>query len=116
MTNIRELLASNLKTYRAARGWSQAKLAEKAKTSTQYIGMIETKIKFPSSTMIHRLAVAFGIDPAELFHKEIDPETIKKNAQKAIIEDFGESICRMINDLVTEKVKEMNTDNIKKLS
>jgi transcriptional regulator with XRE-family HTH domain len=52
MTNIRELLASNLKSFRAARGWSQAKLAEKAGTSTQYLGMIETKIKFPSSQML----------------------------------------------------------------
>jgi len=111
MTNIRELLAFNLKTYRAAKGWSQAKLAEKARTSTQYIGMIETKIKFPSSDMIHRLAKAFGIDPAELFYKEIDPETIMKNAQKAVIKDFGETICNMINGLVEEKMQEIDGNN-----
>jgi len=112
MENIRELLASNIKSYRAARGWSQAKLAEKAKTSTQYIGMIETKIKFPSSSMIHRLAEAFNIDPAELFFKEIDPETTMKNARKAVIEDFGEKICRMVINLIEEKVKEIDENNI----
>ena len=107
MTDIRELLASNLKLLRASRDWSQAKLAEKAKTSTQYIGMIETKIKYPSSSMVHRLANAFGIDPAELFHKEIDPETTIKNAKKAVIEDFGEEICTIINHLVVEKGKKI---------
>ena len=108
MTNIRELLASNLKSYRAARGWSQAKLAEKAGISTQYIGMIETKIKFPSSDMLQKLATALKIDPAELFYNEIDVETIRKNIQKAVIEDFGEAFCSMINDYVAEKVRELD--------
>jgi transcriptional regulator with XRE-family HTH domain len=108
MTNIRELLASNLKSYRAVRGWSQAKLAEKTGTSTQYIGMIETRIKFPSSEMLQKLASALGIDPAELFYKEIDPETIRKNAEKAVIEDLGEAFCNMINGFVAEKIKELD--------
>jgi len=110
MTNIRELLATNIKSFRAVRGWSQAKLAEKTGTSTQYIGMIETKIKFPSSSMIERLGKALGIDPAELFYRKIDPETIRKNAQKAVIEDFGEAFCNMINDFVVEKVNELDEE------
>jgi transcriptional regulator with XRE-family HTH domain len=108
MTKIRELLATNLKSYRAARGWSQAKLAEKAGISTQYIGMIETKIKFPSSNMLEKLATALRIDPAELFYKKIDPKTIRRNAQKAVIEDFGEAFCTLITDFVTKKVKELD--------
>jgi transcriptional regulator with XRE-family HTH domain len=108
MTNIRELLASNLKSYRAARGWSQAKLAEKAGTSTQYLGMIETKIKFPSSQMLQKLASVLRIDPAELFYREIDPETVRKNAEKAVIEDLGEAFCDMINDFVAGKIKNMD--------
>ena len=110
MTNIRELLASNIKSYRVSRGWSQAKLAEKTGTSTQYIGMIETKIKFPSSNMLEKLALALNIDPAELFYKEIDPETMRKNAQKAVIEDFGEAFCAMINDFVAEKLREIDEE------
>ena len=58
--------------------------------------MIETKIKYPSSSMVHRLANAFGIDP----------ETTMKNARKAVIEDFGAEICTMISHLVSEKGKE----------
>jgi transcriptional regulator with XRE-family HTH domain len=108
MTNIRELLASNLKSFRAARGWSQAKLAEKAGISTQYVGMIETKIKFPSSQMLEKLAGAMRIDPAVLFYREIDPETMRKNAEKAVIEDLGEAFCNMIGGLVAEKIKNLD--------
>jgi transcriptional regulator with XRE-family HTH domain len=110
MTNIRELLASNLKSYRAARGWSQANLTEKTGNSTQYIGIIETKIKFPSSNMLQKLSLALRIDPAELFYKEIDPETMRKNAQKAVIEDLGEAFCVRIKDFVAEKVRKINEE------
>ncbi len=107
-------MAFNLKSFRAARGWSQAKLAEKTGTSTQYIGMIETKIKFPSSDMLQKLALALKIDPAELFYREIDPETMRKNAQKAVIEDFGEAFCLLINDFIAEKVREIDEGTVEK--
>jgi len=110
MTNIRELLAINLKSFRAARGWSQAKLAEKAGISTQHIGMIETKIKFPSSAMIEKLAKALKIDPAELFYREIDPKTMRINVEMAVIEDFGEAFGKLVNDFVTKKLKELNNE------
>jgi transcriptional regulator with XRE-family HTH domain len=108
MTNIREVLAANLKKYRQARGWSQAKLAEKTGTSTQYIGMLEIKGKFPSSAMIHKLAAALGIDPTELFSMEIDPETIIKNSQKAVIEDIGDELNKLVADFFAEKVRKID--------
>jgi transcriptional regulator with XRE-family HTH domain len=111
MTNIRELLAANLKSFRAVRGWSQAKLAEKAGISTQHIGMIETKIKYPSSAMVEKLAKALKIDPAELFYREIDPKKMRINAETAVIEDFGEAVCDLVNDFVARKVKELNGEN-----
>jgi transcriptional regulator with XRE-family HTH domain len=108
MTNIREVLAANLKKYRQARGWSQAKLAEKTGTSTQYIGMLEIKGKFPSSEMIHKLATTLGIDPTELFYKEIDPETAIKNAQKAVVEDIGVEVNQLVAGFFAEKVRKLD--------
>jgi len=108
MTNIREVLAANLKKYRQARGWSQAKLAEKTGTSTQYIGMLEIKGKFPSSTIVHKLAAALGIDPTELFSMEIDPETIIKNSQKAVIKDIGEEVNQLVAKFFAEKVRKLD--------
>ena len=110
MTNIREVLAGNLKKYRHSRGWSQAKLAEKTGTSTQYIGMLEIKGKFPSSEMIHKLASALKIDPTELFLKEVSPETAVKNSQKAVIEDIGDEVNRLISHFFTKKIREIDED------
>jgi transcriptional regulator with XRE-family HTH domain len=104
MTNIREVLASNLKKHRQARGWSQAKLAEMAGTSTQYIGMLEIKGKFPSSEMIHKLAAALCIDPTELFFKELDPEIIMKNSQRAATEDISEGVNQILSDFFKKRI------------
>jgi transcriptional regulator with XRE-family HTH domain len=110
MLNIREVFASNLKKYRQVRGWSQAKLAEKTGTSTHYIGMLETKYKFPSSEMIHKLATAMCIEPTELFLKEIPPSTTLKNSQKAAFEDVGETVNRFISSFVARKIKELDVE------
>jgi len=76
-----------------------------------YIGMLEIKGKFPSSSMVHKLAAALGIDPTELFYKEIDPETVLKNSQKAIIEDISEEVNRLVSNFFTEKARKLNEDS-----
>jgi transcriptional regulator with XRE-family HTH domain len=86
-----------MKAYRNALGLSQAKLAEKVNTSTHYIGMIETKIKFPSPEMLDRIAGALGIDTIALFSKEIDlPETMK-TYRKAALSDLKEVMGQFID-------------------
>jgi transcriptional regulator with XRE-family HTH domain len=107
MTNIREVLALNLKKHRQSRGWSQAKLAEKTKTSTNYIGMLETMNKFPSSEMVQKLAAALVIDPTELFCREIDPAESMRNSQKAAFADVGEAVGNFLNDYVAGKIAEL---------
>jgi transcriptional regulator with XRE-family HTH domain len=67
MTDLRGLLAENIKKYRKIRGFSQENLAEKAKTSLTHIGMIEIGRKFPSVKMLEQIADALGIDTPELF-------------------------------------------------
>ncbi|GHU41057.1 hypothetical protein FACS1894190_08710 [Spirochaetia bacterium] len=70
MTDLRELLAQNIKTYRKLRGFSQEMLAEKAGTSTTHIGMIEIAKRFPSTEMITRIAGALMVDTPQLFALE----------------------------------------------
>ena len=89
-------------------------MAEKTGTSTQYIGMLEIKGKFPSSEMIHKLAAALKIDPTELFHREIDPETTINNAKMAVIEDIGEAVSQLVTDFFTEKVKMLDEETVEK--
>lgn len=107
MTNIRDILAQNMKAYRNALGLSQAKLAEKVNTSTHYVGMIETKNKFPSPEMLERLASALGIDTVELFSTEIDfPQTIKTH-RKAVLKDIKELLGQFVDEKLQEIDKEL---------
>jgi transcriptional regulator with XRE-family HTH domain len=67
MTDIRQVLAENMKKYRKIQGISQAKLAESINTATNYIAMIEIGKKFPSAGMLERIARALNVDTPELF-------------------------------------------------
>ena len=70
MTDVRKLLAQNIKKFRKIRGFSQEVLAEKASTSITHIGMIEIGKKFPSPRMLEQIAEALEIDTPELFTTE----------------------------------------------
>jgi transcriptional regulator with XRE-family HTH domain len=106
MTNIRDVLAKNMKVYRNALGLSQAKLAEKVDTSTHYIGMIETKNNFPSPEMLERIAAALGIDTLDLLSRDTNlPETIKA-CRKSALKDIKGLMGRFID----EKIKDLDKD------
>jgi transcriptional regulator with XRE-family HTH domain len=52
MTDLRKLLAHNMKERRRVLKMTQYRLAERAETSAYYIAMIETKRKYPSPEMM----------------------------------------------------------------
>ena len=92
MTDLRKLLAQNIKNYRKIRGFSQETLAEKAGTSTTHIGMIETSKKYPSPQMLEKIAGALGIDTPELF----TTQTV------TFMTDFNKSIERLYQDITVD--------------
>jgi transcriptional regulator with XRE-family HTH domain len=110
MTKIRELLSTNIRKYRQARGWSQAKLAEKVNTSAHYVGMLETQTKHPSPEMAERLAAAFGIDSTDLFRGDIDPGEAVKHLRKAVLKDMERLIRAQIQELEGEDGQEGRSD------
>jgi transcriptional regulator with XRE-family HTH domain len=91
-----------MKTYRTAQGYTQAYLAEKVRTSTHYIGMIENKVKFPSPEMMERIAAALGIDTPDLFSIERKlPEAVKNN-RKATIKDVKGLLVRFLDEKLAD--------------
>ena len=106
MTSIRDVLAKNMKAYRKAMGFSQAKLAEKVDTSTHYIGMIEVKKNFPSPEMIERIAAAFGIDTIDLFSTDTNLPKAIKACRKATLKDIKNLMGKYIDD----KLKDLEKD------
>jgi transcriptional regulator with XRE-family HTH domain len=106
MTDIKDVVATNIKKFRVAHGWSQAYLAEKADVSPNYIGMLEKKNKYPSPNMINKLSIAFEIDPTELFSKEIDPVSIMNSYRKAALKDVYRFIKTEISKMSKKNTKQ----------
>jgi transcriptional regulator with XRE-family HTH domain len=88
MTKLRTILAGNIRAYINELGLSQLKLANLVETAPNYIAMIEAEKRFPTDTMIEKIAAALGREPCELF--SITP--IQKQWQEALLADFAEFI------------------------
>ena len=99
MTNLRKLLARNIKNFRTELGLTQSKLAERVETATHYIAMIEGCKNFPSPEMIERIAAGLGKDSVDLFM--LEPE--KQEWKKAILLDIEQLINKHIRDLKTNR-------------
>jgi len=99
MTNLRHVLAVNMRKRRHTLGFSQAMLAEKANTAPTYIAMIELGKKFPSVEMMERIAEALTIDTIELFSIKPLPEDSLKKLHKAVLLDFEKIITKKLKEL-----------------
>jgi len=108
MTNLRKLLAFNMRDKRRKQGISQAKLAEKADLSTHYIAMIELGRKFPSPENMEQIACALEIDTPELFSMPPSVEEAVLQYRKKILADLeqtvGKSVSVAVNAAVTQLV------------
>jgi len=102
MTNLRDILAKNIRLYRNAQGATQAYLAEKVGTSTHYIGMIENKNKFPSPEMIERIALALGVDTIDLFMNERKKPEVIKAFRKATIKDVKSLLGQFLDEKLAD--------------
>jgi len=110
MTDLRQLLAFNLKQNRHKSGLTQAVLAEKASTSTQYIAMIELGRKFPSLEMLKKLAVALKIDTLDFFTPlPLSAERLKE-LEKTIFNDIEKEVAKLVNKAIQQGIKNIITN------
>jgi len=98
---IKEVLALNLKKNRLKLGLTQEKLSEKASISTHYFAMLELAKKFPSASMLERIATALEIEPHELFY-------MPSIAEKALIE-LKSTIATDIEQIISDTVEKVLT-------
>jgi len=80
MTDLRKVLAFNMKYYRKKLDFSQAKLAELVNISENHVALIETGKRFPSLKTLVLIAQALEIDILELF--SIKPIKLSDNRKK----------------------------------
>jgi len=98
MTRLRTVLAGNMRAYRDESGFSQQKLAELVGTAPNYIAMIEGEKRFPTDTMLEKIASALQREPCELF--AIGP--IKRKWREDLLRELTEFITGKLKD---EKMK-----------
>jgi len=99
MTEIRKILGENMKVYRAELGYSQAKLAEIVNTAPNYIAQIENGKRFPTDTMLEKLAVALQKRSFELFIIAHYEKKEKKDWQTQVLADLENFIHTRIESL-----------------
>ncbi|MDR0450300.1 MAG: helix-turn-helix domain-containing protein [Treponema sp.] len=99
MTDLRKLLALNMKIYRNELGLSQSRLADKVNTASNYIALIETGKKFPSTRMLERIAEALDVDTTALFSLKLVHLETKQRVKEKILADIGEILSSRLNEL-----------------
>lgn len=63
---MRRLVGSNVRAFRARRGWTQEQLAERSGFSQQYISGLEQGRRNPTVVSLYELAQALGVTPIDL--------------------------------------------------
>ena len=98
MTDLRQVLASNMKLYRKTLGISQAKLAEMADITDNYIALIETGRRFPSVNMLERIAKALQKDTVDMFSISTANALKKRNLKNQILTDIEAVLTNRLNE------------------
>ena len=98
--SLKEIFAKNLRENRRKCGFSQENLAEKSGISTQYLAMMEIARKFPTSTVLERIAASMNINVYELFLIDPSPrdelELLRKDIINEMKQTFDESLKKAI--------------------
>jgi len=102
MTNIRTVLAENMKSRRKILGISQAELAEKINTAPNYISKIEAERQFPSVSMLEKIALALNCDTIDLFSTQI--------LNKRKIEKIEINLKNNINNIISKYFEEIKIE------
>ena len=86
--DLQDVFISNLKTIRKERQITQEKLAELCNTDTAYIGQIETRKRFPSISLIEKIAAALKVEPYRLFKNNSNSKTEEPEKINALKKEF----------------------------
>jgi len=113
MAKIREILAQNMKLHRQKLGLTQPELAEKANISTNFVGMIEQKRKFPAPEILDRIAAALEIETDELFSTPASPHAELKKLHKEILTDLDRAVGEAVHKAIKEQCKNEKNFSLK---
>ena len=105
MTNLREILAHNLKKKRQNCGFSQAKLAEMVNVSTHHIATIETARNYPTLDLVERMANVLDIEIYELFINPLSPHEEMERLYQSVAKNIEQVVADAIEKTLPAKCK-----------
>jgi transcriptional regulator with XRE-family HTH domain len=88
-----------MKVYRNQLGLSQSRLADRMNTASNYIALIETGKKFPSTAMLERIADALNVDTPELFSVKLAHIETKQHVLGEILADIEKILSHRLTEL-----------------
>ena len=106
MTSLRSVLAFNMKAKRHILGITQAQLAERVNTSTNYIALIESEKSFPTPEKLERIAAALEIDAPALFSTISYPLT-----ETGTLAELKEKILSDISEVIFHSFRKFEREN-----
>ena len=101
-SNIRDILARNIKENRRKCGFSQERLAEKAGISTPFVAMIEVSRKFPTPDVLDRIAGALNVKTWQLFAVQPSPEDAMEQLRMSIVKDIDQVVAEAVKKAIAE--------------
>ena len=106
MTSLRSVLTFNMKAQRHILGITQAQLAERVDTSTNYIALIESEKKFPTPEMLERIAYALEIDAPALFSMKSYPLPEAKT-----LVELQEKVLSDLTEVISHRFRKFEREN-----
>ena len=103
--SLKEIFAKNLRENRRKCGFSQENLAEKSGISTQYLAMMEIARKFPTSTVLERIAASMNINVYELFLIDPSPRDELEQLRKDIINEMKQTFDESLKKALAENFR-----------
>ena len=106
MTSLRTILSFNMKAGRHILGITQAQLAERVNTSTNYIALIESEKKFPTPEMLERIAASLEIDAPALFSTKSYPLPVT-----GTLAELREKVLNDLSEVITYRFIKYEREN-----
>ena len=96
-SDLRAVLAANIKKYRNRRGWSQLVLAEKINISANYLSAVETGKGWVTSLTLVKLAKVLDIEVFELFLPTIPAISTQNELETEKFRRFARDMTLALN-------------------
>jgi len=105
-SNIKEILAANIRKYRRKKGLTQEKTAEMADISLRYLAMLELGKSFPSGEMLEKLANVLDIDTIQLFDVSSNPEGSLQQLEQSIMSNIKQAVKEAVKETLNDELKD----------